>query len=60
MAAPHVTGAAALLAAGVNDPTSRADVAAITARIKATGSHAWTDDSNDGRQEPLLNARTLG
>jgi len=54
MASPHVAGAAALLASGANDPTSKADVDAIRQTIIDTGNFDWTDDSGDGIQEPLL------
>ena len=54
MAAPHVAGAAALLAVGDNDPDSREDVEAITGRLLDTANTNWTDDSTDGVKEPLL------
>lgn len=54
MAAPHVAGAAGLLAAGANDPKNRQDVEAIGQAIIATGNLDWTDDSGDGIKEPLL------
>jgi len=60
MAAPHVTGAAALLAMGTHKPKNRADVLAIVDRIRSTGNKAWTDNSGDGRKEPLLDAHTFG
>ncbi len=53
MAAPHVAGALALLARVV-DPDSAADVQAMYATLLAAGNTAWTDDSGDGVQEPLL------
>lgn len=48
MAAPHVAGAAALLAASGLNP------AVIRDTIIATDNFNWTDDSNDGTKEPLL------
>ncbi|MBB6171784.1 subtilisin family serine protease [Nocardiopsis mwathae] len=54
MAAPHVAGAAGLLAVGDAKPTSRADVMAVYETIKETGNHDWRDTSNDGFHEPLL------
>ncbi|HET7454772.1 MAG TPA: S8 family serine peptidase [Solirubrobacterales bacterium] len=53
MAAPHVAGAAAILAAKEN-PNSLKDVEAIAAKLEETGNHNWTDTSGDGIQEPLL------
>ncbi|WP_432014462.1 S8 family serine peptidase [Streptomyces cucumeris] len=53
-AAPHVAGAAAWLASGGNDPKNRADVMAIRATILKAGNSGWTDNSNDGVKEPLL------
>jgi PKD repeat protein len=54
MAAPHVAGAAALLASGPNAPTNAADVQAIRDTLVAFGNYNWTDDSGDGIQEALL------
>jgi subtilisin family serine protease len=54
MASPHAAGAAAILASGPRDPTSRSDVLAIRQRIVDTGNSNWTDDSGDGIKEPLL------
>lgn len=54
MAAPHVTGAIAILASGPLDPTNRADVLAIRDQVVAAGNLDWTDTSGDGVQEPLL------
>ena len=54
MASPHAAGAAALLASGASDPTSKADVDAIIATIVAEGNFDWIDDSGDGIPEPLL------
>lgn len=53
MAAPHVAGAAALLAVKSN-PNSKKDVEAITATLKETGNYNWIDTSGDGITEPLL------
>ncbi len=53
MASAHVTGAAALLAAG-RPPSGRSDVVAIHDTIVATGNGGWTDDGGDGVREPLL------
>ncbi len=53
MAAPHVAGAAAILASR-NNPQSRADVEAIQDTIEAEGNFNWEDTSGDGIKEPLL------
>jgi subtilisin family serine protease len=53
MAAPHVAGAAAILASRAN-PQNKADVKAIQDTIKAEGNFNWEDTSGDGIQEPLL------
>ena len=53
MAAPHVAGAAAVLAAQAN-PNSKAEVEAIRTVLANTGNKGWTDTSGDGIQEPLL------
>jgi len=53
MAAPHVAGAAAILAAQQN-PTSKANVEAIRTTLVNAGNKGWTDTSGDGVQEPLL------
>jgi subtilisin family serine protease len=53
MAAPHVAGAAALLAAKSN-PNSMKDVESITATLESTGNYNWVDTSGDGIKEPLL------
>jgi len=58
MAAPHVTGAAAVIAAAAN-PANRNDVLAIRQRIMSTGNLGWTDDSGDGVHEPLLDVTAL-
>jgi hypothetical protein len=52
-AAPHVTGAVAILAA-IDKPESAADVAALKQKLLSSGSFNWTDDSGDGIKEPLL------
>lgn len=54
MAAPHVAGAAALLASGNNSPQNAADVEAIRDTLVNTGNFNWVDDSGDGILEPLL------
>ncbi|MEM9955563.1 MAG: S8 family serine peptidase [Chloroflexota bacterium] len=54
MAAPHVAGAAALLASGSNSPNNAADVQAIRDTLVNSGNFNWTDDSGDGIQESLL------
>ena len=59
MAAPHVAGAAALLASGNNQPTNAADVQAIAQTLAVHGSYNWTDDSGDGIQEALLDTGAL-
>jgi subtilisin family serine protease len=48
MAAPHVAGAAAVLASNGMGPLE------IDAYLKSTGNYNWVDDSGDGIQEPLL------
>jgi subtilisin family serine protease len=49
MAAPHVAGAAAILAAsGDHTPEE------IKSMLLAAGNYNWVDDSGDGIQEPLL------
>ncbi|HEX5375595.1 MAG TPA: S8 family serine peptidase [Solirubrobacterales bacterium] len=53
MAAPHVAGAAALLAAH-NPPNSKADVEGIRETLVKTGNTGWLDTSGDGSLEPLL------
>ncbi|MGN9811345.1 S8 family serine peptidase [Micromonospora sp. BQ11] len=54
MAAPHVAGAAALLATGDNDPTDRGEVEDIREKLLETANTTWTDESGDGVREPLL------
>lgn len=54
MAAPHVAGAAALLASGSNAPSNGADVTAIRNAIVNNGKFDFVDDSGDGIQEPSL------
>jgi subtilisin family serine protease/sugar lactone lactonase YvrE len=53
MAAPHVAGAAAVLASESN-PNSRGDVEAIRQELIDTGSLAWGDTSEDAKAEPAL------
>jgi subtilisin family serine protease len=52
-AAPHVAGAAALLAMQ-KDPNSKADVDWIKKTLEEEGNFGWTDTSPDGIKEPLL------
>ena len=53
MAAPHVAGAAAILASAM--PTdSREDVEAIRDTLVEEGNFDWVDNSGDGVKEPLL------
>ncbi|WP_432011141.1 S8 family serine peptidase [Streptomyces cucumeris] len=52
-AAPHVAGAAAWLAIAHN-PKNRADVMAIRDKLVKAGNRDWSDNSNDGIKEPLL------
>jgi subtilisin len=53
MAAPHVAGAAALLASTGLGPN------AIRTELLAAGNYDWTDDSGDGVKEPLLDIRNF-
>jgi subtilisin family serine protease len=53
MAAPHVTGAAALLAAKSN-PNSQADVEAIRSTLVQGGNLTWDDTYVETGPEPLL------
>jgi subtilisin len=53
MAAPHVAGAAAVLA---SNGMSAGD---IVAYLTSTGNYNYVDDSGDGIKEPLLDASTL-
>lgn len=53
MAAPHVAGAAAVLASKTN-PNTRKDVEAIRQELIDSGSLAWNDASEDGKVEPVL------
>ncbi|HEU5104363.1 MAG TPA: S8 family serine peptidase [Solirubrobacterales bacterium] len=57
MAAPHVAGAAAILAAQSN-PNSKADAEAIRTKLINAGNKGWTDTSGDGIQEPLLDVNS--
>lgn len=61
MASPHVAGAAALLASGVNPPQTEADVDQIRDTILNSGNFNWTDDSSEipRIQEPLLDLASL-
>lgn len=53
MAAPHVSGAAAIVALASN-PNSKADVEKIRTTLVNAGNLNWTDDSPDGIKERLL------
>jgi subtilisin family serine protease len=53
MAAPHVAGAAALLASRAN-PNTRADVLAIRNTLMSSGNLNWVDQSPDRIRERLL------
>ncbi len=53
MAAPHVAGAAAILASRSN-PSSKKDTEAIRQTIIEEGNTEWTDTSGDHFKEPLL------
>ena len=52
MAAPHVAGAAALLASQGTNPGN------IWSTLTSNGNFNWTDDSGDGAKEPLLDINT--
>ena len=52
MAAPHVAGAAAILAA-LSNPNSKADVESIRSTILNQGNLGWTAE-HEGEQQPLL------
>jgi subtilisin family serine protease len=60
MAAPHVAGAAALLASGANAPLNGDGVQAIRDALVNSGNSNWSDDSGDGEQEPLLDLTAVG
>jgi subtilisin family serine protease len=53
MAAPHVAGAAAIIASESN-PKSQEDVEEIRDEIVEDGNLYWSDTSKDGTKEPLL------
>ncbi|MFO7551493.1 MAG: S8 family serine peptidase [Haliea sp.] len=53
MAAPHVAGAAAILASNGQGPQ------AIRTTLLTSGNDDWTDDSGDGVKEPLLDISTF-
>jgi subtilisin family serine protease len=53
IAAPHVSGAAAILAAQ-SDPETKADVMEIRETLMGAGNFTWVDSSADGYWEPLL------
>jgi len=56
MAAPHVAGAAGLLA---SHPAFAGDPALIESTLVSAGNFGWTDDSGDGIQEPLLDVSSF-
>jgi PKD repeat protein len=60
MAAPHVAGAAALLASGNNAPRNDADVTTIRNALVNGGNLNWTDDSGDSVKERLLDLKGVG
>jgi len=53
MAAPHVTGAVAILASQGYTPLEIEDI------LKTEGNYKWTDTSGDDTQEPLLDISNL-
>jgi subtilisin len=53
MAAPHVAGAAAILASNGHKPP------AIRTMLLSSGNYGWTDNSGDGVKEPLLDIRNF-
>ncbi|MCZ7577276.1 MAG: S8 family serine peptidase [Dehalococcoidia bacterium] len=53
MASPHVAGAAALLAS-MSKPANKTQALAVRSALIGAGNLNWTDDSNDGFKEPLL------
>ena len=53
MASPHVTGGLALLAAA-SAPQNAGDVHDLYEMVIGSGNAGWTDNSNDGWIEPLL------
>ena len=59
MAAPHVAGAAAILAS-ISKPESLEDVKAIRSTIVAFTNEGWTDGSGDGAFEGLLDVSDEG
>ena len=59
VAAPHVTGAAAILAAA-DRPESKEDVEDIRDTLVEAGNLNWQDTSPDGIQEPLLDVNDEG
>lgn len=58
MASPHAAGALALLASA-NNPGNATDVYSLYNQIITTGNYDWTDDSDDGVKEPLLDVHTF-
>jgi subtilisin family serine protease len=59
MAAPHVAGAAAILAS-VSNPNSKSDVKLVHQDIVDAGNFDWEDISEDGELEPLLDVGVPG
>ncbi len=59
MAAPHVAGAAALLASGNGSPNNASDVQTIAQTLAIYGNYNWVDDSGDGIHEALLDVSTF-
>jgi subtilisin len=53
MASPHAAGALALLASA-SKPTNATGVYNLYTQVMNAGNDDWTDDSGDGKQEPLL------
>jgi subtilisin family serine protease len=58
MASPHAAGALALLAS-TDDPDSANDVYELYSQVTIAGNYDWTDDSEDGIHEPLLDVSTF-
>ena len=58
MASPHVAGALALLASAAN-PNDANDVYNHYKSVKDASNFAWTDESGDSEQEPLLDVTTF-
>jgi len=58
MASPHVAGALALLASA-NKPSNATDVYNLYDQVTSAGKYNWTDDSDDGTTEQLLDVGTF-